>query len=99
MSGQGGTRARLVEVTIDEASIGRGSPDQEHERAIAIYDLVQENRFTLAGRDDGPYTLRVALQDAKLTLEASPISGGAGVSHALALTAFRSFLKDYFLTC
>ncbi|HLW90286.1 MAG TPA: UPF0262 family protein [Roseiarcus sp.] len=99
MSGKGETPGRLVEVTIDEASIGRGSPDQEHERAIAIYDLVQENRFSLAGRDDGPYALRVALQDAKLTLAASPVSGGASASHTLPLTAFRSFLKDYFLTC
>ena len=90
---------RIIDVVIDEASIGRGSPDQEHERAIAIYDLVQENSFALPERSDGPYRLRVALQDGKLALEATPEAGGDGVVHILALASFRTLLKDYFLVC
>jgi uncharacterized protein (UPF0262 family) len=97
MSGKG--RASLVEVTLDEASIGRGTPDQEHERAVAIYDLVQDGALSLPGRDDGPYGLRVALLDARLTLAVSPASASGGVSHVLSLTGFRSLLKDYFLVC
>ncbi|HXN88591.1 MAG TPA: UPF0262 family protein, partial [Methylocella sp.] len=62
-------RNRLVSVTLDEASIGRGAADQEHERQIAIYDLIDENSFALPGRDAGPYGLKIALQDAKLALE------------------------------
>jgi uncharacterized protein (UPF0262 family) len=93
-----GERRRIIEVTIDETSIGRGSPDQEHERAIAIYDLVQENSFALPDRDDGPYKLRVALQDGKLMLDVAPASG-ATVAHVLPLASFRTLLKDYFLTC
>ena len=31
---------RIVAVTLDEESIGRSGPDIEHERAIAIYDLI-----------------------------------------------------------
>jgi uncharacterized protein (UPF0262 family) len=31
---------RIVAVTLDEASIGRSGPDIEHERAVAIYDLI-----------------------------------------------------------
>jgi uncharacterized protein (UPF0262 family) len=92
-------RRRLIAVTLDEASIGRGSPDQEHERAIAIYDLVQENSFALPDRDDGPYQLRVALQDGRLTLDIEPVGGGERVSHILPLASFRTFLKDYFLIC
>jgi uncharacterized protein (UPF0262 family) len=102
MSGAGAAadkRRTLIEVTIDETSIGRGSPDQEHERAIAIYDLVQENDFALPGRDDGPYKLRVAVHDGKLTLDIEPASGGAGVAHVLPLASFRTLLKDYFLIC
>jgi uncharacterized protein (UPF0262 family) len=97
-AGTPGERRRIIEVTIDETSIGRGSPDQEHERAIAIYDLVQENSFALPDRDDGPYKLRVALQDGKLTLDIAP-SCGAGVAHVLPLASFRTLLKDYFLIC
>ena len=40
-------RQRLIAITLDEASIGRGNPDQEHERAIAIYDIVEANYFAL----------------------------------------------------
>ena len=47
-------RNRLINVTLDEASIGRGSPDQEHERAIAIYDLIEDNAFALPGHAGGP---------------------------------------------
>ena len=52
---------RLVAVTLDETSIERGSADQEHERAIAIYDLVEENHFGLPGHAGGPYELIIAL--------------------------------------
>ena len=46
--------ARLVAVTLDESSIGRSSPDVEHERAVAIYDLIEENAFRRAGHEGGP---------------------------------------------
>jgi uncharacterized protein (UPF0262 family) len=95
----GKRRDGLIEVSVDEVSIGRGTPDQEHERAIAIYDLVEEGGVSLPGLDQGPYALRLALQDAKLTLEVSPSSGAVGVSHVLSLAPLRSLLKDYFLIC
>jgi uncharacterized protein (UPF0262 family) len=92
-------RRRLIEVTLDDGSIGRGSPDQEHERAIAIYDLVQENSFGLPDRDDGPYKLRAALHDGKLTFDIAPSKGGESAALALPLASFRALLKDYFLIC
>ncbi len=46
-----GNSRRLVAVTLDEASIGRSSPDVEHERAVAIYDLLEENTFAPAGHE------------------------------------------------
>jgi uncharacterized protein (UPF0262 family) len=92
-------RNRLVSVTLDEASIGRGAADQEHERQIAIYDLLDENSFALPGRDDGPYGLKIALQDAKLALEIVDESGTRLVVHILSLTPLRGLLKDYFMIC
>ena len=56
-------RNRLISVTLDEASIGRGNPDQEHERAIAIYDLIEENSFALPGHAGGPYQLHIGLHE------------------------------------
>ena len=92
-------RNRLVSVTLDEASIGRGTSDQEHERQIAIYDLIEENSFGLPDRDDGPYVLKIALHDAKLAFEVCNEDGETIVAHILSLTPFRGLLKDYFMIC
>ncbi|WP_050763895.1 UPF0262 family protein [Beijerinckia indica] len=92
-------RDRLVSVTLDEASIGAGTADQEHERQIAIYDLLDENFFALPGRDNGPYSLRISLHDAKLALDIRDARGEQAAVHVLSLTPFRGLLKDYFLIC
>ena len=55
-------RSRLIAVTLDDASIGRAPPDIEHERAVAIYDLVEENRFALKDHP-GPYRLILSLAE------------------------------------
>jgi len=94
-----GATARLYEVVLDGASIGRGTPDQEHERAVAIYDLTSENSFAPPGRDDGPFSLRVALQETKLTFDISARSGAPVLSLAMSMTPFRPLLKDYFMVC
>ncbi|QCI65458.1 UPF0262 family protein [Phreatobacter stygius] len=90
---------RLVAVTLDEASIGRSSPDIEHERAIAIYDLLEENSFGPAGVDGGPYTLAVSLADGKLVFDVKHEDGSQVVTHVLSMTPFRRIVKDYFMIC
>jgi len=99
MASEAKERARLVAVTLDEASIGRGNPDQEHERAIAIYDILEENAFSLPNYDGGPYVLRISLIDKKLCLEVSAQDGAHLVSHHLSLTPFRKTIRDYELIC
>ena len=89
---------RLTRITLDETSIERGSPDQEHERQIAIYDLTDENAFQV-GERPGPYALTIAMHDAKLALDIRSEAGDAIVTHILSLTPFRRILKDYFMIC
>lgn len=90
---------RLVAVTLDEASLGRGNPDQEHERAIAIWDIVEENSFAVTGHEGGPYALHLSLVDRKLLLEIRLADGSPVVAHFLSLTPFRRVIKDYELIC
>lgn len=90
---------RLISVTLDENSIGRGSADQEHERAIAVYDLIEENSFALVGYAGGPYALNISLMDAKLVFDIRDQNGNVVVTHILSLTPFRRILKDYFFIC
>src|SRR3990170_1818382 len=52
--------ARLIAVTLDEASIGRNNAEVEHEREVAIFDLLETNRFALEAHEAGPYTLRLS---------------------------------------
>ena len=92
-------RRRLIAVVLDEASIGRGNPDQEHERLIAIYDLVECNCFGLPGHDGGPYALVIALEENKLALAVRDSEGAPLIKHILSLTPFKRLLKDYFLVC
>jgi uncharacterized protein (UPF0262 family) len=99
MSEAASDRNRLTAVTLDEASIGRGTADQDHERQIAIYDLIEDNSFTLPDQDKGPYRLNIALHDAKLALDVMDDAGNSLIVHILSLTPFRSVLKDYFLIC
>lgn len=94
-----GSRSRLISVELDEASIGRASPDIEHERAVAIYDLIEENRFALAGHDGGPYALRLSIQEKRLVLDVRDEIGGPVVTHILSLTPFRRIVRDYFMVC
>ena len=90
---------RLVHVVLDEASIGRANPDVEHERAIAIYDLIEENLFEPSGDDGGPYKLRIALAENRLVLDVAREDGSPVIVHMLSLTPFRRVVKDYFLIC
>ncbi|BDV33782.1 MULTISPECIES: UPF0262 family protein [Methylocystis] len=90
---------RLISVTLDENSIGRGSADQEHERAIAVYDLIEDNSFALVGYAGGPYALNISLMDAKLVFDIRDQNGNVVVTHILSLTPFRRILKDYFFIC
>ena len=90
---------RLVAVKLDEESIGRGNPDQEHERNVAIFDLVEQNAFGLPGRADGPYVLRLAVREKKLVFDVRTERDEPVVAHVLSLTTFRRLLKDYFEVC
>jgi uncharacterized protein (UPF0262 family) len=90
---------RLIAVTLDEASIGRANPDVEHERTIAIYDLLEENTFDPLGDSGGPYALKIGLADRRLVFEVTHADGKPVISHFLSLTPFRRVVKDYFLMC
>ncbi|MCB4771824.1 UPF0262 family protein [Ancylobacter sp. Lp-2] len=91
---------RLVAVRLDPASIGRSTRDIEHERAIAIYDLIEENSFApLGDPHPGPYALTVSLADNRLVLDITRQDGEPVVSHHLSLSPLRRVVKDYFLVC
>ena len=99
MARAGDAKSRLVAVTLDEASIGRGNPDQEHERAIAVYDIIEENSFALPGQEGGPYALHLSLLEQKLCFDIRTAAGESLMTHVLSLTPFRRVIRDYGMIC
>jgi uncharacterized protein (UPF0262 family) len=90
---------RLVAVTLDEDSIGRSSSDIEHERATAIYDLIEENSFAPVDHDEGPYALRIGIKENRLVLDIRRENNKPVIAHLLSLTPFKRIVKDYFMIC
>jgi len=92
-------KQRLVKVTLDEASIGSSSPDIDHERRVAIYDLIEDNSFAPCEHDGGPYVLNLSISENRLVFDIREESGAPVMAHLLSLTPFRKIVKDYFLIC
>lgn len=90
---------RLVSVKLDEESIGRSSPDVDHEREVAIYDLIEENSFAPVGHKGGPYALNLSLKDNRLIFDIRREDGEPVIAHFLSLSPFKGIVKDYFLIC
>lgn len=90
---------RLVAVTLDENSIGRSNPDVEHERAVAIYDLLEENTFAPNGDDEGPFALHLSITGTRLVFDIRLASGTPVVAHLLSLSPLRRIVKDYYTIC
>src|SRR3984885_12722586 len=93
------SRNRLAEVVLDEATIPRAAPDVDHERTVAIFDLIEENSFGVPGRDDGPYVLKISQEKSKLTFGVETAKAGTAATGGVSRALFRPVLKDYFLVC
>ena len=90
---------KLIDVELDE-TIGRATPDVEHERNVAIFDLIEENVFNPAGAPEGGrFKLKLSLADKRLVFDIRNEAGEPLVAHILSLTPFRKVIKDYFLIC
>jgi uncharacterized protein (UPF0262 family) len=94
-----GSKQRLVAVTLDEESIGRSNPDVEHERQVAIYDLLEQNTFSPIGHDGGPYSLHLSITGNRLAFDIRTEDGKPVVAHLLSLSPLRRIVKDYFTIC
>ena len=101
MSGGGDNKStrRLCRIALDEGSIGRSSPDIEHERAVAIYDLIEDNSFAPVGHEDGPYALHLSITENRLVFDIRLEDGTPVMAHLFSLTPFRRIVKDYFMIC
>jgi uncharacterized protein (UPF0262 family) len=89
---------RIIDIVLDEESVARRSPEVEHERAVALFDLIEENDFALVGTP-GPYRLRIGIFEQRLVFDVRDTEDTKLRDIVLSLTPFRKVVKDYFLVC
>lgn len=94
------SKNRLIAVTLDEQSIGRSNPDIEHERAVAIYDLLELNSFNpVDDEGGGPYKLHLSITGTRLAFDIRREDDTPVMAHLLSLSPLRRVVKDYFMIC
>jgi uncharacterized protein (UPF0262 family) len=91
------TRNRICEITLDENSIARGNANIEHEREVAIFDIIDGNSFAVDGHEAGPYKLDLAVADDRLIFKITTQTGEPVTTHLLPLAPLKRLLKDYFM--
>ncbi|NOZ42454.1 MAG: UPF0262 family protein [Alphaproteobacteria bacterium] len=98
---------RICHITLDEKTIIRRNADIDHERRVAIFDLLEENIYqplgALPGDYSGPYRLVLRMEDNRLAMDLYS-EDDTGLTAKLAvirlpLTALRRIIREYFQIC
>lgn len=92
---------RIAKIQIDDASLAAPSDQVEHERKVAMFDLIEKNSFTPEGAKEvgceGPFDLRLAYEDNRLVFD---ISGTGYVRKVmLSMAPLKTILRDYRMIC
>jgi uncharacterized protein (UPF0262 family) len=90
---------RIVHIALDEKTMVRRTPEVEHERQVAVFDLLEDNTFSPVGVGDGPYHLHLAVHENRLLFDVRDTGDQKLRDIILSLTPFRTIVKDYFLIC
>lgn len=89
----------IADIFLDERTVVRRSAQVEHERKVAIYDILEDNTFEPEGDFTGPYNLHIRIEENRLTFDIRDDRDGPLTKITLPLSSFRSIVKDYFLIC
>lgn len=90
---------KIVKIDLDERSLAPATADIEHERKVAIYDLLEENFFKPSGAGEGPFELYLSNVERRLVFDVRRQGGDALGQVHLSMTPFRKIIKDYFMLC
>ncbi len=97
------TDHKLIDVTLDESTIVKWTADIDHERRIAIYDLLEDNSFEVVRASEagypGPYKLLLSVQDGRLLFDIKTADDSDLISFRLAMSPFRRTIREYFAIC
>ena len=91
----------LIDITLDDSALPEPTPEIAQERRVAIFDLLQDNEFSLVrdGAPEGPYKLILGMQDRRLVFTITTENDEPAVQFMLSLSPLKQVIKDYFAIC
>lgn len=90
---------RITHISFDDPALVARNPDLEHERRVAIFDLLEDNFFKLKNGQVGPYRVVLSLTDRGINLSVRQLDDQFICDIKVSMTPFRRIIKDYFLIC
>ena len=95
-----GSKKRLIDIQLDQGSIARSAnPNIDHERQVAIYDLLDQNSFVLEDHDGGPYKLVLGTLNDRLVFNVHSEDDEQIVAHMFSFSPLKRIIRDYFIVC
>ena len=94
-----GETDHIAAIHFDTRSVEKRNNEIEHERAIAVYDLLEQNHFAPVGHQSGPYDLHLGVADNRLMLDIRAHDGKPVIIFGLSLSPFRRVIRDYSIVC
>lgn len=91
--------ARIVHLSLDDPALAARNADLEHERRVAIFDILENNHFALVDGPEGPYRLTLSLADRGILFAVSDKDDAELRRIELSMTPFRRNIRDYFMIC
>ena len=89
---------RLVKIELDDATGPRRSAEAEQERAIAIYDILEENQFGVP-EHMGPFHLYFKLEGRHVHFDIRNVDDIEIAQFFMAMGPMRRVIRDYFHVC
>lgn len=90
---------RIAHISLDDPALQARSADLEHERRVAIFDLIEDNHFALVNGPQGPYRVVLSLADRGIVFAIANLDGETLAGIELSMTPFRRNIRDYFMIC
>lgn len=90
---------RISKIELDERSIVHWNADIDHERKVAIFDLLEGNSFDPKSGPKGPYRLDIRIEENRLVLDIQTEDGKPVDVINIRFVIFRKIIREYFTVC
>lgn len=90
---------RISAIRLEQGHVKIRSAEIDHERSVAIADLLHENLFDPLELECGPYEVVLKVEDNRLVFDIQSEGGDKHIRVALPVTPLKRIIRDYFMIC